>query len=244
MSAVESTPLGKLRVPAFFALWYALNVIYNVSNKWALVGVEGYVAERTSHSSPLPFTIGCLQFGIGAAYACALWVSGLRRPVPHAEALRSAATTCRNFVRGVCRAAGHLGVQTSQGNNIFRGGTGGESHSPSSVNNLRHTFHIAVHHTLGQLCTVISLSTNSISFAHVIKAMEPFFSAIASRVVLGQRMDYRVYLSLIPVVGGVVMACAGSREFSWISFWSGMGSNACELLYWTMHFLVVLSISI
>jgi len=56
--------------------------------------------------------------------------------------------------------------------------------------------------------------------------MEPFFSAIATRVVLGQTMDFRVYLSLIPVVGGVVMACAGSKEFSWFSFWSGMGSNA------------------
>ena len=90
---------------------------------------------------------------------------------------------------------------------------------------LRGTLRIAVHHTLGQLCTVICLSSNSISYAHVIKAMEPLFSAVASQCILGQKMDVRVYLSLLPVVGGVVWACAGSDEFSWISFLSGMGSN-------------------
>jgi solute carrier family 35 protein E1 len=72
----------------------------------------------------------------------------------------------------------------------------------------------------------MSLSTNSISFAHVIKAMEPLFSAVASWLVLGHVMNIRVYLSLLPVVFGVIMACAGAQEFSWISFWSGMGSNA------------------
>ena len=39
-------------------------------------------------------------------------------------------------------------------------------------------------------------------------------------------MDIRVYASLIPVVGGVALACVGSNECVWISFWSGMGSNA------------------
>jgi solute carrier family 35 protein E1 len=56
--------------------------------------------------------------------------------------------------------------------------------------------------------------------------MEPFFSAVASRCIIGQMMDVRVYLSLLPVVGGVILACAGSDEFSWLSFWSGMGANA------------------
>jgi solute carrier family 35 protein E1 len=38
-------------------------------------------------------------------------------------------------------------------------------------------------------------------------------------------MDIRVYLALIPVVGGVILAVAGSDEFSWLAFWFGMGSN-------------------
>jgi hypothetical protein len=47
------------------------------------------------------------------------------------------------------------------------------------------------------------LSSNSIGFAHVIKAMEPFFSAAATLIVLGQIMEVRVYLSLLPLVGHV-----------------------------------------
>ncbi|KAL7540805.1 hypothetical protein ACHAXR_010393 [Thalassiosira sp. AJA248-18] len=171
---------NKCHVPLCFALWYTLNVAYNITNKWALENVRDFVAENTSQSSALPFTIGCLQFGIGAIYACTLWMLGWRRPVPHAAELSRAASIVANYVRKTCRRTTRL----------------------------------------------TSLSANSISFAHVVKAMEPIFSALASRLVLGQRMDIRVYLSLIPVVGGVVMACAGSNEFSWISFLSGMSSNA------------------
>lgn len=96
----------------------------------------------------------------------------------------------------------------------------------SRNSSIRQTFDIALYHTFGQLCTVVSLSASSVGFAHIIKAMEPLFSALASRIVLGQMMNFRVYLSLIPVVGGVMMACAGASEFSWTSFWAGMGSNA------------------
>ena len=232
---------SKCHVPLSFALWYALNVAYNITNKWALDGVHKFVAENTSQSSPLPFTIGCLQFGIGATYACTLWTLGWRRPVPHAEELWRAATILKNSFRKLCRKARNLTRLSShsyapmtspivaplQTTKVYTptNNSNSENNSPSSIN-ISHTFRIAVLHTLGQLCTVISLSANSISFAHVIKAMEPLFSALASLLILGQRMDFRVYLSLIPVVGGVVMACAGSREFSWISFWAGMGSNA------------------
>ena len=131
----------------------------------------------------------------------------MRQPVPHAAELRDVAYA---FIARVGR--------------IFRGGSVVVVPQSRSAG-LRGTLHIAVHHTLGQLCTVICLSSNLISYVHVIKAMEPLFLAVASRCILGQKMDVRVYLSLLPVVGGVVWACAGSDEFSWISFFSGMGSN-------------------
>ena len=184
-----------VRVLLYFALWYALNILYNITNKWALDEVRDYVSRNVASSSEgslnaLPFTIGCLQFGVGAIYSCTLWISGLRLPIPHVVELR-------NVVSSIW---------------IIRG--------------LRGTLRIAIYHTLGQLCTMICLSSNSIGYAHVIKAMEPFFSAVASRYIIGQMMDVRVYLSLLPVVGGVILACAGSDEFSWLSFWSGMGANA------------------
>jgi solute carrier family 35 protein E1 len=220
---------GSLHVPLCFALWYALNVAYNVTNKWALNGVQDYVAvmntaasSSSGSSSALPLTIGCVQFGVGAAYSIALWAFGMRRPVPHAAELSSLASRVVGWAsrRRRCRGVGGS-----------PGGTPPPRIDPpypssSSASGLRGTLRIAVHHTLGQLCTVLCLSSNSVGFAHVVKAAEPLFSALASRTVLGQRMDVRVYLSLLPVVGGVVMACAGSDEFSWTGFIYGMGSNA------------------
>lgn len=152
--------------------------------------------------------------------------------MPHAEVMRKAANDfpekVKAFISMLCRCfSSPLSSLSSWHNADGTNPSSTTSHKVISSSSLspRHTVHIAIHHTLGQLCTVLSLSTNSISFAHVVKAMEPFFSALASLLFLGQRMDIRVYLSLVPVVGGVIMACAGSKEFSWISFLSGMGSN-------------------
>jgi solute carrier family 35 protein E1 len=224
---------SRLRILLCFAMWYALNVAYNVTNKWALDDVRVYVGSHRLQAgdvkddadgggdtttttavanvpSALPLTIGCMQFLVGATYSIALWVSGIRGPVPHAAELSTLVLalplpplTSRR------RAVGSPRRQTATITPALRG-----------------TFRIALYHTLGQLCTILCLSSNSIGFAHVIKAMEPLFSALAALVIFGQMMDVRVYLSLLPVVGGVFLACAGSDEFSWTSFAYGMGSNA------------------
>jgi solute carrier family 35 protein E1 len=214
--------MRQCRVPLYFALWYLLNILYNITNKWALEGVRGLVDtailngrihNKAGVSSSLPLTMGCLQFAVGSIYACVLWLCGWR-PLPHAGELRGAIDQMRR-----CKWRAVDGHSYSSVLNI--------NTEDSAVSNpkLSDTSHIAIYHTLGQLCTVLSLSLNSIGFAHVIKAMEPFFSAIASRVYFGKRMDIRVYLALIPVVGGVILAVAGSDEFSWLAFWFGMGSN-------------------
>jgi len=54
--------------------------------------------------------------------------------------------------------------------------------------------------------------------------MGPFFSVIVD-MYYGKRMDIRIYLALIPVVGGVIMAISGSDEFSWLAVCFGMASN-------------------
>lgn len=219
------------RVISLFGLWFALNVCYNITNKWALEDVRTKVIEAASQkndfeisylSSSLPITIGCIQFGIGSLYACSLWLFRLR-PVPHADELSRGMTVVIGKCHGLVRM-----IRSAQHAESFPLALAGQR-DLSNVSfpvTLRDTSKIAVYHTFGQLCTIMSLSTNSISFAHVIKAMEPLFSAVVSWLVLGHVMNIRVYLSLLPVVFGVIMACAGAQEFSWISFWSGMGSNA------------------
>ena len=219
------------RVISLFGLWFALNVCYNITNKWALEDVREKVNEAAAQqndfevsylSSSLPLTIGCIQFGVGSAYACFLWLLRIR-PLPHADQLLRIMTVIKRNCIGLVRMI--RSAQFAESFRIAIVSSREHSNNPSPVT-LRDTSKIAVYHTFGQLCTIMSLSTNSISFAHVIKAMEPLFSAVASWLVLGQVMNIRVYMSLLPVVFGVAMACAGAKEFSWISFWSGMGSNA------------------
>ena len=67
---------------------------------------------------------------------------------------------------------------------------------------------VAFFHGGGQLATVLSLGAGAVSFTHVVKAIEPFFSALVAAVWFGQVFRWQVYASLLPVVAGVALACA------------------------------------
>lgn len=84
---------------------------------------------------------------------------------------------------------------------------------------------VGLWHALGQLCTMASLGAGPVSFTHIVKALEPFFSAMVSALLLGQWMPLPVYLTLIPVVGGVGYACLKERSFSWLALNMAMLSN-------------------
>ena len=74
---------------------------------------------------------------------------------------------------------------------------------------------------------MVSLGAGPVSFTHIVKAMEPFFSAMVSALLLRQWMHPAVYVTLIPVVGGVGYACLKERSFSWLAFSMAMMSNLC-----------------
>ncbi|MCL7024310.1 hypothetical protein MKW94_015654 [Papaver nudicaule] len=84
---------------------------------------------------------------------------------------------------------------------------------------------LAIVHTMGNLCTNMSLGKVSVSFTHTVKALEPFFSVIISALFLGEVPTTWVLSSLVPVVGGVAMASLTEASFDWVGFWSAMGSN-------------------
>lgn len=71
----------------------------------------------------------------------------------------------------------------------------------------------------------MSLGKVAVSFTHTIKAMEPFFSVLFSALFLGQAPSILILGSLVPVVGGVVLASMTEVSFNWIGFWSAMASN-------------------
>lgn len=86
-------------------------------------------------------------------------------------------------------------------------------------------FKVGAYHGSGQLFSMVSLGAGPVSFTHIVKALEPFFSAMISGLVFGKWMRPQVYATLIPVVGGVGYACLKERSFSWLAFWMAMSSN-------------------
>jgi len=84
---------------------------------------------------------------------------------------------------------------------------------------------VGAYHMLGQLSTMISLQAGPVSFSHIVKAVEPFFSAIVSGFYFNSWMKPQVYATLIPVVGGVGYACLKELNFSWLAFGAAMASN-------------------
>jgi len=165
-----SALLDRLKIGAYFGLWYALNVIYNIVNKKVLNVV------------PAPLTVGTIQFGIGALYAGLLWATKLR-----------ATPKLTDKGKEVC-------------------------------------WKVGVYHSSGQLLSMVSLGAGPVSFTHIVKALEPFFSALVSALVFGKWMKPQVYATLIPVVGGVGYACLKERSFSWLAFWTAMFSNVAFAL--------------
>ena len=84
---------------------------------------------------------------------------------------------------------------------------------------------VGFYHMSGQELSMMSLGAGAVSFTHIVKALEPFFSAVVSALVFGKWMHPVVYLTLVPVVGGVAYACLKERGFSWLAFYTAMGSN-------------------
>jgi solute carrier family 35 protein E1 len=84
---------------------------------------------------------------------------------------------------------------------------------------------VGLWHASGQLFSMVSLGAGPVSFTHIVKALEPFFSVLVSGFYFQKWMKPQVYATLIPVVGGVGYACLKERSFSWLAFGMAMASN-------------------
>lgn len=67
---------------------------------------------------------------------------------------------------------------------------------------------LAMVHTLANSLTNVSLGLMAVSFAHTVKAMEPFFSVLLSMIFLRERPHPIVFLTLIPIVVGAPLVSA------------------------------------
>lgn len=76
-------------------------------------------------------------------------------------------------------------------------------------------------HTAG----VIALGLGSVSFTHIVKAGEPFFTATLSYLILNQSLRLPVIGSLIIIISGVCLSSASEATFSWPCLLAGLASN-------------------
>ena len=156
----------KLRVGAYFGLWYAFNIAYNIFNKKVL-----------NQAPALTYTVGFLQLFIGLIYVVPLWLSGAR------TAPKLTASEIKSLIPvTICHALTHLGA-------------------------------------------IVSLGAGAVSFAHIVKAAEPAVSAFLSAVFVKSFLPIPVYLTLLPVMGGVALASLGELSFSMVAFLGAMISN-------------------
>lgn len=165
LTVPNSTGASTLKIGLYIFLWYAFNIVYNISNKKVL------------NWFPVPWFVAWVQLLVGVLYVLPLWGLGIKKkPVVTKEALRT-------------------------------------------------LLPISFGHMIGHVSTVVSLGAVAVSFTHVVKSMEPFVNVFGSAIFLNSVFPLPVYASLIPVVGGVIMASVSEVSFTWLGFLSAMTSN-------------------
>ena len=78
--------------------------------------------------------------------------------------------------------------------------------------------------------SVLGLGAGAVSFAQILKACEPAFSAVNEVIFLREVQAWQVYMTLIPIIGGVGLASAGELSFSWLAVIACMIANQCAAL--------------
>jgi len=82
-------------------------------------------------------------------------------------------------------------------------------------------------HAAGNVGGNMAFGAGALGFAHVLKSLEPAFTAVFSGLVTGKWAHPMVYATLIPVMGGVAYASASELSFNMVQFVSAMVSNIC-----------------
>jgi len=94
-----------------------------------------------------------------------------------------------------------------------------------SASDLKTLFPIALCHTGVHVGAVIALGAGAVSFAHIVKASEPVVTCGLNALLLGQILPLPVYLTLLPIIGGVAIASMKELSFTFLALASAMLSN-------------------
>eukprot|EP00056_Hartaetosiga_gracilis_P000326 m.37841 g.37841 ORF g.37841 m.37841 type:complete len:383 (-) comp10160_c0_seq7:36-1184(-) len=78
---------------------------------------------------------------------------------------------------------------------------------------------------LASLSSQLSILKVPVSYAHTVKACMPIFTVILSRIFLNQTHSTRAYLSLVPIMAGVIIASVTEIEFNLVGLISALVST-------------------
>lgn len=78
--------------------------------------------------------------------------------------------------------------------------------------------------------SVFALSAGSVSFAQIVGASEPAFAAVIATLLYGAKVSKAKWLTLIPVIGGVVLASLGEVNFAFAALVSACLANVFAAL--------------
>jgi solute carrier family 35 protein E1 len=99
-----------------------------------------------------------------------------------------------------------------------------------SVDNVKNLSGVIAGHLGTHVGGVVASGAGAVSFMQIVKASEPVVSCILSAVILGQVFSPWVYLTLVPIVGGVALASLTELSFTWLAFGSAMVSNVSSAM--------------
>jgi len=94
-----------------------------------------------------------------------------------------------------------------------------------SLGDLKTLLPIALCHTGVHVGAVIALGAGAVSFAHIVKASEPVVTCALNAILLGQILPFKVYLTLLPIIGGVGIASMKELSFTFLALGAAMLSN-------------------
>jgi len=80
-------------------------------------------------------------------------------------------------------------------------------------------------HAMGNVGGNVAFGAGALGFAHVLKSCEPAFTAVFSGLITGKWDHPYVYLTLVPIMGGVAYASASELNFNMLQFVAAMVSN-------------------
>jgi len=94
-----------------------------------------------------------------------------------------------------------------------------------SMSDIKTLIPVALCHTGVHVGAVIALGAGAVSFAHIVKASEPVVTCLLNFILLGQVLPTKVYLTLLPIIGGVGIASMKELSFTWLALAAAMLSN-------------------